>query len=52
MSGIDFEQIIQHQQQHNDKHLESEDAEIILEDLSCIKCHPQNPTSILVFKGF
>ena len=44
--------IIQHQYQYNDEYLDEKTAEIILEDLSYTKCHPQNPILILAFRGF
>ncbi len=52
MSRVDFIWIIHHQQQYNDEHLETESAEIILEDLFYTKYHSQNSIPILVFKGF
>src|SRR6266542_1564953 len=52
MSGVDFVRIIQHQQQHNDEHLDEDIVEVISEDLSCIKCHLQDPNIIVAFRGF
>src|SRR6266545_4170717 len=52
MSEVDFVRIIQHQQQHNDEYLNEDIAEVISEDLSCIKCHPQDPNTTVAFRGF
>ena len=52
MFRVDFEQIINYQQQYNNKHLNRTKAEIILEDLSCSKCYSKNLNLILAFKEF